>query len=249
MTAPRTLSILLAEDDPISQLVAVGLLEQFGHRVAVVGDGRSAVASIASGRRFDVILMDLFMPELDGVAAAREIRASSGALRDIPIVALTASTMHTDIEAAGAAGMNAVVAKPFDAARLNAILMQLTGERDTTGSSRPDCDSTVVEQLHDALGRDAVDAAIQSFIASLGGHAADLETLLASDPDRALALAHRLAGSSAVFGLRRLSLTFLEIERALRAGDIAPARAQLPRLPDLTRAAVQHLPAATSLVG
>jgi CheY-like chemotaxis protein len=242
----RPLSILLAEDDPISQLVGVGLLERFGHQVEAVGDGRPAVDAVAAGRRFDVILMDLFMPTMDGVAAARAIRSLPAGQRDVPIVALTASTVSADVDAAIAAGMNAVVTKPFDPARLNVVLAQVTSEpavaaADDAVAVPPDCDAAVIKQLHGAMGQDAVTLVMQSFLNALERNAEDVEAMLAVNPAHALFLAHRLAGSAAVFGLRRLSDGLLEVEQALRAGEIARARAQLNRIPDLASAAMQRL--------
>jgi len=245
-TVSRPLSILLAEDDPVSQLVGVGLLERFGHRVELVGDGRAAVEAIAAGRRFDVVLMDLFMPNMDGIAATRAIRALPDGRRDVPIVALTASPLRADIDAALAAGMRAAIAKPLDAARLAGLLAQVTcappvGETEATDAAPPDCDGVVMQQLHGALGEDAVRAAMRSFLDAMEGHAARLEALLPATPAQAAALAHRLAGSAAVFGFRRLSRALLEIEQALRAGELAGARALLEAIPALASAALQRL--------
>lgn len=241
----RPLAILLAEDDPIAQLVSAELLRQLGHRVEVVGDGRAAVTAIATGSRFDVVLMDLFMPELDGIAATRAIRALPGARDDLAIVALTAAPTHTDVDAALAAGMRAVIAKPLDAARLDDILMELVATpaapEPADATPPPDCDTTVIKQLHEALGRDAVTAVMQGFLSAIDSHKTELERLVAGGPERAIALAHRLAGSAAVFGFRRLSQAFLELERALRAGEGERATAALARLPVLADAVQRNL--------
>jgi CheY-like chemotaxis protein len=244
----RPLSILLVEDDPVSQLVCVGLLEQLGHRVAVVGDGRQAVDTIASGRRFDVVLMDLVMPVMGGTAATRAIRALPAGQRDVPIVAATASPVRADLDEALAAGMVGVIAKPFDQARLDAVLARITAAPSPAETGEigppPDCDAAVIRQLYGALGRDAVMAAMRGFLDGLAANAAALEPILASDPAQAWTRAHRYAGSAAVFGFRRLSRALLAIEDALRAGATERARGLLHGVPELVSAVVQHLTAA-----
>jgi signal transduction histidine kinase/DNA-binding response OmpR family regulator len=112
--AARKMRILLAEDSAVNQRVAVRLLEKDGHVVTVVGDGRQAVTA-AEGGGFDLILMDVQMPELDGLEATQRIRAAGHA---VPIVAMTAHAMKGDADRCLAAGMNGYVAKPVSAARL-----------------------------------------------------------------------------------------------------------------------------------
>ncbi|HZY87656.1 MAG TPA: response regulator [Gemmataceae bacterium] len=111
MTA-RPLRILVAEDNPINQLVAVRLLEKHGHTVAVACNGREAVAAVQGGG-FDLVLMDIQMPEMDGLEATAAIRAAeSGAARRLPILALTALAMVGDRERCLAAGMDGYLTKP-----------------------------------------------------------------------------------------------------------------------------------------
>ncbi|HEU4530794.1 MAG TPA: response regulator, partial [Steroidobacteraceae bacterium] len=119
--------ILLAEDNPVNQKVARATLERMGLRVETVGDGREAIAAWESGR-FDLILMDCQMPELDGYAATREIRRrEAGGARRIPIVALTAHAMKGDDVACREAGMDDYLTKPLDRARLETCLEQYLG--------------------------------------------------------------------------------------------------------------------------
>ncbi|HEV7732374.1 MAG TPA: response regulator [Candidatus Binatia bacterium] len=116
------LDVLLAEDNPVNQLVAVRLLERMGCRVTVAGDGRAAVDAIAA-RAFDVVLMDLQMPEMDGAAATAEIRRrEAGTGRHLPIVAMTAHAMQGDAERCLAMGMDGYVAKPVRTPELAAAL-------------------------------------------------------------------------------------------------------------------------------
>lgn len=107
------LSILLAEDNLVNQRLAVRLLEKMGHAVTVVGTGRAAVDAFGKAS-FDLILMDIQMPELDGFEAAREIRRlEAGGEARIPIIALTANAMKGDREDCLAAGMDDHLAKPI----------------------------------------------------------------------------------------------------------------------------------------
>jgi signal transduction histidine kinase/CheY-like chemotaxis protein len=102
--------VLVAEDNTINQRVICGLLERLGCHPTVVGDGRASVTAIATGR-FEVVLMDCQMPELDGLAATRELRLDE-ANRSLPIIALTANATNEDQAACLAAGMNGFLSKP-----------------------------------------------------------------------------------------------------------------------------------------
>ncbi|MBL8908772.1 MAG: response regulator [Rhizobiales bacterium] len=112
----KRLAVLLAEDNPVSALLARTMLEKAGHQVTHVTSGTAAISRIASGMQPDLIIMDIEMPECDGLEAARRIRdleAQSGAPR-IPILALTASALGDGRSQCLAAGMDAHLTKPFD---------------------------------------------------------------------------------------------------------------------------------------
>ncbi len=114
--------ILLAEDNPVNQAVALGMLETLGVEVDVADNGRQAVDRIAA-RRYDLVLMDCQMPELDGFGATAEIRRrEQGAQARVPIVALTANALEGDREICLAAGMDDYLAKPFTRERLVTVL-------------------------------------------------------------------------------------------------------------------------------
>ncbi len=123
---PRSLHILVAEDNAVNQRVAVRMLEKAGHRVDLVGNGRGAVAAV-DHVSYDLILMDCLMPRMDGFEATRAIRAAEvGTDRHVSIVALTANAMQRDREQCLAAGMDDYLTKPFTKQALTAILERWT---------------------------------------------------------------------------------------------------------------------------
>ncbi|MCZ8294465.1 MAG: PAS domain S-box protein [Hylemonella sp.] len=127
--APRLsgLRLLLAEDNALNQEVALAMLEREGAQVVVAGNGQQAVDRLAAQPQgFDLVLMDVQMPVLDGLQATQQIRQRLQ-LRELPILAMTANAMSADREACAAAGMNAHVGKPFELDELVALIRQHTG--------------------------------------------------------------------------------------------------------------------------
>ena len=125
----RKLRILLAEDNPINQRLAQRLLEKRGHSVSIAGDGRQALDRVMTGTPFDLILMDVQMPRMDGLEATRAIRRiENPALGLVPIVALTAFSMKSDQDRCREAGMNGHLAKPIDPVQLWATVEGLTAQ-------------------------------------------------------------------------------------------------------------------------
>jgi CheY-like chemotaxis protein len=120
----RNIRILIADDNATNRLVASTLCEMFGAEAHAVEDGEAAVEAAAAGG-FDLILMDIKMPRLDGVAAARRIRTEGGPAADIPIIALTANADPWDAATYMAQGMDAVVEKPIKAERLYETMRRL----------------------------------------------------------------------------------------------------------------------------
>jgi two-component system, sensor histidine kinase len=122
------LRILLAEDNPVNQLLAVKLLEKHGHTVSLASNGKEAVDAVASGAQFDLILMDVQMPEVSGYEATRQIREmerSTG--RHIPIIAMTAFAMADDRERCLAAGMDDYISKPIKIRELIELVASVVG--------------------------------------------------------------------------------------------------------------------------
>ena len=116
--------ILVVEDNPINQQVVQDMLKLGGHDVTLADDGRAAV-EVAGERQFDLILMDISMPIMDGRAATRAIRSGNGLSSHVPIVALTANAMPEEREAFLADGMTSVLIKPLSRAALDKLMAQL----------------------------------------------------------------------------------------------------------------------------
>ena len=163
--AERSLRVLLAEDNAVNRLVAVRLLEDRGHSVVAVEDGSRALRAVQE-ESFDVVLMDVQMPEMDGITAAKGIRnlEKAGTLRRrIPIVALTADAMPSDRERCLLAGMDGYVSKPVRSAELYAALEQTVvpdpESNQPGGFERSSLNLEPLRQLSDdpALVRELVD--------------------------------------------------------------------------------------------
>ena len=123
---PANRQVLVAEDHPINQKLITTLLERMGWTVHLVADGKQAVEAAASAD-YALVLMDMQMPEMDGLTATRHIRQLSGPRAAVPIVALTANAMQSDREACLQAGMNDFLAKPFKTDELASCLTRWAG--------------------------------------------------------------------------------------------------------------------------
>jgi signal transduction histidine kinase/ActR/RegA family two-component response regulator len=135
VAASRALRLLVVEDNALNAKVTARLLEKRGHAVVVVGTGRDALA-ILERQRFDVVLMDVQMPEMDGVQATTAIRERERkAGGRVPIVAITAHAMREDRERCLGAGMDAYVSKPVDPAALFAAIEQVLGPGEAAASA------------------------------------------------------------------------------------------------------------------
>lgn len=123
--AQRRLNVLVAEDYPINQKVLMGMLQRWGHSVTLASNGQEAVEQFSRGQ-WDVVLMDVQMPELDGIEATLRIRAlEQGRSQRVPIIAVTASALETDRQACLQAGMDDHLSKPVNPAQLQAVLERL----------------------------------------------------------------------------------------------------------------------------
>jgi signal transduction histidine kinase/DNA-binding NarL/FixJ family response regulator len=243
-TAP--LSLLLVEDEPINQQVAKGLLELDGHDVTVAATGQAAIAA-AEHRRFDAILLDMRLPDLDGLEVARCLRQlERPGDAAIPVIALTANVMPKEVEAYYAAGLAAVVEKPIDPAKLSqAVSGHAAGPRRTSGPYPhiPELfDRRQIGLILDsfAAGRSIellaeLDASIRDSLRSLRSSLAD------SQPAHLARRAHRLAGAALNFGLPALHKAAHDLESSVERGDSALLGERLAETEKAADAALQAI--------
>ena len=136
------LNILVAEDNPSNQRIVALFLAPINANITMVFNGQEAVDAVATGT-FDLVLMDLQMPVMDGLEATRRIRASGRPSADITILALTANVMDSHREACACAGMNGVIAKPIDARLLLAGVLGALTENPPAQSGDQNANATV----------------------------------------------------------------------------------------------------------
>lgn len=134
--ADRRWFLLVVEDNRVNQIVTHGLLEKAGHVVMIAESGARAI-ELATEQRFDAILMDLQMPDMDGLETCRRIRALPSDHAPTPIVALSANSRRSDMDAAEAAGMNGFLSKPIDMARLADVLAGTVAEDGAFSQRQP----------------------------------------------------------------------------------------------------------------
>jgi len=241
-------SVLLVEDNAINQLVARELLEEAGARVRVVDDGEQAVLAVAE-RSFDLVLMDVQMPVMDGLEATRRIRAGDGlpdgrggplpmALRRVPIVAMTAHARPEDREDCLEAGMDDYLSKPIDAERLVRTVARWTGN--LRQQRRPQQPPESTEPALDLLRAPDSPVQVDAALARLGGRkpllwraladfARDyrgvttrLREQVASDElPAARRMTHTIKGLAGMISANALRVAALELESLLSEGDSA----------------------------
>jgi signal transduction histidine kinase/CheY-like chemotaxis protein len=214
------LRILVAEDNPANQQVALRLLERLGHHAELAGSGRETLERLARSA-YDAILMDVQMPEMDGLETTRAICARWPAGERPRIIAMTAEAMAEDRQACLAAGMDDYVVKPVRLERLARALAECRRR------ASPDAalDQGVLRELEADLG--GAEALRQVLAAYLDGTPRFLATLrdaaARDDAPRMAQAAHALKSSSAMLGATALAARCEELERDGRAGRVADA--------------------------
>jgi len=233
----RRLRVLVAEDNPVNQEVAASMLRKRGHEIDVANNGREAVAAAARSR-YDVILMDVQMPEMDGFEATHAIRATEEG-RTIPIIALTAHALSGERERCLAQGMSGYLTKPFKAHELFATVEGWAATESpapappvpapavSTHPALPapvDLD-TFRQEMRAAGAEEAVDPVLDTYLQSAPDRIAAVTTALASgagpEIERA---AHAFKSASATIGAKGLAAMLQQLEMAGKAGDVAVAR-------------------------
>ncbi len=232
------LCVLLAEDSLVNQQLAVALLNSEGHDVTVVTNGREAVAAVEQGK-FDVVLMDLQMPEMDGLEATATIRRNEAVRGEarLPIIAMTAHALPGDRERCLESGMDGYTSKPINADELFAVIEKLMSSRAATAARALRAQADPVD-WQEALKSVRGDRKLLTTIveAALG----EIPELLASargavtggDPQSLRRAAHTLKGSVRYFGASRITELAARLETLARAENLHAAREALPALSD-----------------
>lgn len=212
---------LFAEDNPTNQFVATQLLKDFAVQVDVAGNGLEAVEA-ASRVADDTICMDVSMPEMDGLAATRAIRALAGPARTVPIIALTANAFAEDVRACLDAGMDVFVAKPVSKQALVAAILRATGgAAEVAGGSRDArdmaCDRAALAALIEDIGIASVAELVNLFIAETWARVGRMASL-DGNTGRLTHEAHTLKGGASTVCAARLARLAAALEARLRAG-------------------------------
>ena len=239
---PTPLRILLAEDNLVNQRVAVGLLKQIGYTAVLTNNGREAVNALTANE-YDVVLMDIQMPELDGLEATREIRRlwPEGPRRPY-IIAMTANAMTGDRERCLEAGMDDYISKPVKANRLKTALEQCCELRAAVAAVATNTHPAMIGIDHplppDAaiLNRDSLEALkslqsegddgflkemIELFLTDTPSRFADMDAAMAGGAQQDFVRAvHSIKGASANFGADDLHKMCAEVEQMGRAGQM-----------------------------
>jgi CheY-like chemotaxis protein len=219
----KSASILVAEDLPMNQELAKAMIARAGHRADVVADGSQAVRAVQE-KSYDLVLMDIQMPVMDGITASREIRRLAGEAGRIPIFAMTANVLPQQVAEFLAAGMNGHVPKPVRQRELEAAIASALASRpsgtnaaaDASASGEPVFDEPMFREIQGMLPPERLAGHIDALQRQL-----DLLTGAGGDAADCLALkegAHKIVSQAGMLGLLRLSASAREVEEACEAG-------------------------------
>jgi PAS domain S-box-containing protein len=242
MATRHPLRLLLAEDNVVNQKVATRLLGQMGYRADIAANGIEAVAAVER-QTYDVVLMDVQMPEMDGFEASREINRRWPSKRP-RIVAMTANAMEGDRELCVAAGMDDYVAKPIRIEELVAALGRCRAREDAaprppamaapTAPAADVVDRAVIDRLGETMGRDFAVELIDTFVADARDLLAAIQrALAASDRDGFRRGAHTLKSTGESLGAFGLAALARELESIGQAGRLHEVGNRVDRLADL----------------
>jgi len=225
----RSARILVAEDVYINQLLTETILRAAGHDVDVVEDGAAAVAAVGEGG-YDLVLMDLQMPVMDGIEATRRIRALAGTAASVPIVALTANGFADEVQRCLELGMNDHILKPINKRLLLAAVARWaqTGPtsphaRDAAPAVEPVFNAPVIRELESILGRESARSFLRASYAELPVHT---EAIAApgADRDSIGRAAHKLVSAAGNVGFSELAARSRDLLAACRQADATPAQ-------------------------
>ncbi|HML63097.1 MAG TPA: response regulator, partial [Solidesulfovibrio sp.] len=216
----RPMQLLLAEDNPMNVRLARVLLARLGHKLTVAGSGREALARLAA-EPFDAVLMDVEMPEMDGLEATRRIRAGEAgeAHRDVPVVALTAHALSAFRERCRQAGVDAFVAKPVDFGELADVLRAIASRLHVGEAAAPDPVRRVEAMARLDDDGELYEELCRIFLDAMPQYGSGLETALAGDDLPGLAAAaHSIKNSCGAIGAEGCRLLAEEVSSLAASG-------------------------------
>lgn len=223
-TGSRPLKILVAEDNEINQSIIQSILNKMGHDTYIASNGLEAIAAVEAAH-FDLILMDVRMPEMSGPDATKKIRGMEGFKSTIPIIALTADIMADQRQHYFDVGMNDCVGKPIDHEELAVAINKVVGEtvnmtneeRIEAPTGRFDLQETLDRLM---LPEEVLIPLIQQFVDQYSDVDIKLQALVdENELHGAAELAHAVKGVSGTFGVKAVSECAANLERMLRAGE------------------------------
>lgn len=229
--------VLVVEDNRANQQVAIGMLERLGCTADVVANGVDALNAIA-GRRYDLVLMDCQMPQMDGYEATRRLRSFEAGGRRLPVIAMTANVQRGDAEKCQDAGMDHYLPKPLQLGALRATLegalgdhtvdaVVAVGESPCAYPTETPVSAATLRELRDSLG-EAYVPMLECFLADAPDYLDAIETAVSeADTDRLAAVAHSLKGSARNFGADVLGEMCRRLEDCGRRGNIEAASPEL----------------------
>ncbi|MFO0590415.1 MAG: ATP-binding protein [Polyangiaceae bacterium] len=232
------LRVLVAEDNPVNQRVALMLLSRMGYRPDVAGNGAEVIEAVKA-RPYDLVLMDVRMPEMDGITATRRIRAEIPPDRQPHIVAMTANAMAEDRETCRAAGMDDFIAKPVRVVELSRVLRRLRREQ----AKAPSLEGMALDAIETLRQLTAAEpetfaSLVDDYLVTADRLLADLDHALEEkDAGAATHAAHALKGCAGQMGATRVSEQAAVIERSANAGSLDEAGSKVPALREACEAA------------
>ena len=236
----RPLRVLIAEDDATNRMVVVKMLQEFNAETRIATDGVQAVRA-ASEADYDLILMDVRMPEMDGLAATRAIRSRDGRLATLPIIALTANAFPEDVKLCREAGMTDFLAKPLRKPAMVAAILRSIGRAVAPAGSSPvmplpstgsmPLDRTALAHLTEAIGVEGVQQTFAVFARETEARLALFQEFTEGDDREQIEIeAHAMKGAARSLGAGEMSdiARLIELRAAkISAGEMREAVLQL----------------------
>jgi CheY-like chemotaxis protein len=220
--AARPAHILLVEDLEINQELTRSVLEAVGHRIDVVDNGADAIQAVQA-TRYDLVLMDIQMPGMDGITATRHIRELDHPANRIPIIAMTANVLPQQVSQFRAAGMNDHLGKPFKRDEVYAAVERWMGEPTMSMAAAPSVpagfilDRQIYEETLDLIGDEKMLRLVGDFAVQLAERF-DHACLRSQDPHRLASEAHKVISTAGFLGFSELSSLCTKLEDACKAG-------------------------------